>query len=89
MIEQPKFTYFPLGKAFEKQIKTTEYQGEKQIKALEEHGKQLVKSDGEKDFLKTHRQISKNGVSKSIVHVIKHANFQLYRVHPDEVIYKI
>ena len=29
---------------------------------------------------------SKNGVSKIIVHAIKHANFQLYRVHPDRVI---
>ena len=36
--------------------------------------------------LKAHRWISKNGVSKSIVHVIKHANSQLYRVLPDEVI---
>ena len=33
MIEQAKFTYSPLGKAFEKQIKTIEDQGEKQIKA--------------------------------------------------------
>ena len=40
-----KFTYSPLGKAFEKQIKTIEYQGEKQIKALEEHGKQLVEAN--------------------------------------------
>ena len=30
MIEQAKFTYSPLGKAFGKQIKTIEYQGEKQ-----------------------------------------------------------
>ena len=29
IIEQAKFTYFPLGKAFEKQIKTNEDQGEK------------------------------------------------------------
>ena len=29
IIEQAKFTYSPLGKAFEKQIKTTEDQGEK------------------------------------------------------------
>ena len=36
-----------------------------------------------KVFLKTHRQISKNSVSKSVFPVIKHANFQLYRVHPD------
>ena len=38
IIEQPKFTYFLLGRAFEKQIKTIENQGEKQIKALQEHG---------------------------------------------------
>ena len=35
-IEQGKFAYSPLGKAFEKQIKTIEDQGEKQIKALED-----------------------------------------------------
>ena len=32
--EQAKFTYSPLGKAFEEQIKTIEYQGEKQVKDL-------------------------------------------------------
>ena len=35
MIEQTKFTYSLLGKAFEKQIKTIEDQGQKQIDALE------------------------------------------------------
>ena len=35
IIEQAKFTYSPLGKAFEKQIKTIEDQGEKQIKAIQ------------------------------------------------------
>ena len=35
IIEQAKFTYFPLGKAFERQIKTTEDQGQKQVDALE------------------------------------------------------
>ena len=35
IIEQAKFTYSPLGKAFEKQIKTIEDQGRKQIDALE------------------------------------------------------
>ena len=34
IIEQAKFTYSPLGKAFEKQIKTIEDQGIKQIEAL-------------------------------------------------------
>ena len=31
MIEQAKFTYYPLGKSFEKQIKAVDVQGEKQI----------------------------------------------------------
>ena len=34
IIEQAKFTYSPLGKAFEKQIKTTKDQGLKQVEAL-------------------------------------------------------
>ena len=36
MIQQAKFTFSPLGKAFEKQIKIIEGQGEKQIKAIRE-----------------------------------------------------
>ena len=35
IIEQQKFTYSPLGKAFEKQIKKIEDQRQKQIDALE------------------------------------------------------
>ena len=35
IIEQVRFTYSPLGKAFEKQIKTIEDQGKKQVDALE------------------------------------------------------
>ena len=38
MIEQAKFTYSPLGKAFEKQIKTIEDQGQEQIKAIQDQG---------------------------------------------------
>ena len=34
IIEQTKFTYSPLGKAFEKQTKTIEDQGKKQMHAL-------------------------------------------------------
>ena len=33
IIEQTKFTYSPLGKAFDKQIKTIEDQGKKQVDA--------------------------------------------------------
>ena len=41
VIEQVKFAYCPLGKAFEKQTKTIEDQGEKQVKAIEDNKKQL------------------------------------------------
>ena len=43
IIEQAKFTYSPLGKAFEKQIKTIEDQGEKHVEALN-----TLKSDNKK-----------------------------------------
>ena len=59
VIEQAKFAYSPLGKAFEKQTKTIKYQGKKQIKAIEHHGKQLVESNAivKKDF-----NTNKNGI---------------------------
>ena len=34
MIEEAKFTYFSLGKPFEKKIKPIEDEGEKEVKAL-------------------------------------------------------
>ena len=36
IIKQTKFAYYPLGKAFEKQIKTIEDQGEKQVEDLKD-----------------------------------------------------
>ena len=42
IIEQCKFTYSSLGKAFEKQTKTIEDQGRKQIKTIQ--GKRSIKS---------------------------------------------
>ena len=35
VIQQVRFTYSPLGKAFKKQIKTIEDQSQKQVEALE------------------------------------------------------
>ena len=43
IIEQAHFTYSPLGKAFEKQTKTIEDQGEKQIKLLLSKGREIFK----------------------------------------------
>ena len=41
IIEEVKFAYSPLGKAFEKQIKTIEDQVEKQREAMEDNKNQL------------------------------------------------
>ena len=43
-MEHAKFTYSPLGKAFEKQIKTIKDQGEKQIKAIQDQGQVKTKN---------------------------------------------
>ena len=48
IIQQAKFTYSPLGKAFEKQIKTIKDQGEKQTKAIQDN--QLVKINKDVDY---------------------------------------
>ena len=49
VIQQAKFTYSPLGKAFGKQIKTIEDQGKKQVKAIQD--KQIINKDDYKDKL--------------------------------------
>ena len=51
IIEQAKFTYFPLGKAFEKQTKTIEDKREKQIKAIQDNRRQLISDDDYKNKL--------------------------------------
>ena len=50
IIQQAKFNYSPLGKAFEKQIKTIKDQGKKQVNAIQDN-KQLVNKDDYKDKL--------------------------------------
>ena len=54
IIEQAKFTYSPLGKAFEKQTKAIEDQGEKQIKAIQDQSIGNIKkySDYDNDYKK-------------------------------------
>ena len=42
VMEQAKFTYSPLGKAFEKQRKAIKDQGKKQIKVIEDNEKPLA-----------------------------------------------
>ena len=50
MIEKAKFTFFPLGKAFEKH--KNNWRSSRKTKVLEEHGKELVKSNNVKILLK-------------------------------------
>ena len=54
IIEQAKFTYCPLGKAFEKQTKTIEDHGEKQIRAIQDKSIEKIKkySDYDNDYKK-------------------------------------
>ena len=49
IIEQAKFTYSPLGKAFEKETKTIKDQGIKQVKAIQDN-KQLVNVNNDDDY---------------------------------------
>ena len=63
IIEQAKFTDSPLGKAFQKQIKTIEDQGEKQVevlKALKGHQKQTANNYEDKSLILKEWQICKN-----------------------------
>ena len=69
IIEQAKFTYSSLGKAFEKQIKTTEDLGERQVKALKDlkdHQKQLANDYEDKLLISKEWEIFKNIYSKRL-----------------------
>ena len=59
-IEQAKFTYSPLGKAFEKQTKTNEDQGKNQSSAIKESGKQITESN---EAAKNDFNIDRSGVT--------------------------
>ena len=50
IIEQAKFTYSPLGKAFEKQTKTIKDQGEKQIKAIQDKSIEKIGKYSDYDY---------------------------------------
>ena len=68
IIEQAKFEYSPLVKAFEKQVKTIEDQGEKQIKAIQDNRKQLISNDDYKNklLISKEREIFKDIYNKRL-----------------------
>ena len=68
IIEQAKFTYSPLGKAFEKQTKTIEDQGKKQVKAIQDKQIVNINKDDYKDklLLSKEREIFKDIYNKRL-----------------------
>ena len=68
IIEQAKFTYSPLGKAFERQTKTIEDKGEKQIKVIQDNRKQLISDDDYKNklLISKEREIFKDIYNKRL-----------------------
>ena len=71
IIEQARFTYSPLGKAFQEQTITIKDQGEKQIKAIRHNKEQLGNinnDDGYKNklLLRKEREIFKNIYNKRL-----------------------
>ena len=69
IIQQAKFTYSPIGKALEKQVKTIKDQGKEQVKAIQDN-KQLVaiNKDDYKDklLLSKEREIFKDIFNKRL-----------------------
>ena len=57
VIEQAKFTYSPLDKAFEKQIKTIKDQGRKQIDAITNQNKRLAALTNKDDHKDNYKEI--------------------------------
>ena len=82
IIQQAKFTYFPLGKAFEKQAKTIEDQGEKQVNAL----KSLESSD--KQLLPIKDFISKEGLNPEIADEIERIEGEEKKADRSKIVYK-
>ena len=69
IIEQAKFTYSPLGKAFKKQTKIIEDKGEKQIKAIQDNKQSgNINNDKYKDklLLSKEREIFKDIYNKRL-----------------------
>ena len=57
MIQQAKFTYSPLDKAFERQIITVEYHGRRQIDAIMNQSKRLTTLNNKDDHKDNYKKI--------------------------------
>ena len=66
VMEQAKFTYSPLGKAFEKQRKAIKDQGEKQIKVIEDNEKPLANDYKNELLISKEREIFEDIYNKKL-----------------------
>ena len=82
IIQQAKFTYSPLGKAFEKQTKTVEDQGEKQVVALESLKDSDKKLTPVKDF------VPMENLNPEIINEIKRIKELEKQVDRNKMVYK-
>ena len=82
IIQQAKFTYSPLGKAFEKQTKTIEDQGKKQVVALETLNVPDKKLTSIKDFIPT------ENLNPEIINEIKRIEEIEKNVDRNKMVYK-
>ena len=82
IIQQAKFTYSPLGKAFEKQTKTIEDQGKKQVVALESLKIPDEKLTSVKDFIPT------ENLNPEIINEIKRIEEIEKNVDRNKMVYK-
>ena len=89
IIEQAKFTYFPLGKAFEKQIKTIEDQKEKQTKAIQNQReiktiKKYAYNDKDSPLISKQKEIFNKLVDERLEEITKLNE----KVTPEDLLYK-
>ena len=89
IIEQAKFTYSPLDKAFEKQIKTIEDQGAKQVKAIQNQGqvksiKKYAHNDKDSPLMPKQKEIFNKLVDEMTEEITKLDE----KVTLDDLIYK-
>ena len=82
IIQQAKFSYSPLGKAFEKQTKTIENQGKKQVVALESLKDSDKKLTRIKDFIPT------ENLNPEIINEMKRIKELEKKVDRNKMVYK-
>ena len=82
IIEQAKFTYYPLGKVFEKQTKTVENQRKKQMDAITNQNKRLEALTN-KDSDHKDKQIFNELVKKTFDKIIE----LIFEINQNDLIY--